>query len=220
MPQILAIAFWNVARTSPTLPPSAIRTSATRRRLPAAGQDHANIFENRGDRGVRLVNGDLDRRDARKRRQYGLGDGASRAFQQLIVGILERGGRGCDHIGIGHRIGEAVGVRGLRQIGGEFEIDHEALPDFGLMFHDAMTGMDDDPGDEDHIGHRLSQIALATRSACTVSHTSWVRMMFAPAFAATRWAAMEPPRRFSGSDGVTEAMKRLREAPTSSGRPN
>src|SRR5712664_1641133 len=101
MPQILAIAFWNVARTSPTLPPSAIRTSATRRRLPGAGQDHANIFENRGDRGVRLVNGDLDPSDTRKRREYVLCDAASRAFEQFIVGILERGRRGCDHIGIG-----------------------------------------------------------------------------------------------------------------------
>ena len=33
MPQILEIAFWNVARTSPTLPPSAISTSAMSRAI-------------------------------------------------------------------------------------------------------------------------------------------------------------------------------------------
>ena len=38
----------------------------------------------------------------------------------------------------------------------EFEIDDETLPDLGLMLHHAMAGMDDDAGDEDGIGHRLS----------------------------------------------------------------
>ncbi len=59
-----------------------------------------------------------------------------------------------------------------------------------------------------------------TRSACTVSATSWARMMFAPFRAAIRCAAIEPPRRCDGSDGVTLAMKRLREAPTRMGWPS
>src|SRR5438445_7752683 len=214
MPQILAIAFWNVARTSPTLPPSAIRTSAMRRLRPRARQDYPDIVENRSDRRVRLMNGDLDRADAGKRPQYRVGNGAGRAFQQLIIGILESSGGGCDHIGIGHGIGETIGARGIRQIGKEFEIDHEPLPDLGLMFHHAMAGMDDDAGDKDTIGHRLSQIAAATRSACTVSDTSWVRMIRAPPFAATTWAAIDPPSRRSGSDGTTELIKRFRDAPT------
>src|SRR6267378_1090559 len=191
-----------------------------RRRLPGACQDHADIVENCGNRGVRLVNGDLDRADARKRPEDGVGNGAGRAFQQFIVGILESCRRGRDHIGIRYRVGEAIGARGFRQIRGQFKIDHETLPDLGLVFHNAVTGMDDDAGDEDHIGHRLSSMAAATRSACTVSDTSWVRMIRAPAFAAARWAAIEPPRRWWGSDGVTALIKRLRDAPTSSGRPN
>ena len=81
------------------------------------------------------------------------------------------------------------------EIGGQFEVDHEALADFGLVFHHAMAGMDDDAGDEDRIGHRLSSIAAATRSACTVSATSWVRMIRAPPLAAIRCAAIEPPSR-------------------------
>src|ERR1022692_4627173 len=98
MPQILAIAFWNVARTSPTLPPSAISTSAMRRRLPRARQDHADVLENRSDRGMRLVNGDLDRGDPRKCRQDGVGNGAGRALQQFVIGIFEGRGRGGDHV--------------------------------------------------------------------------------------------------------------------------
>ena len=78
---------------------------------------------------------------------------------------------------------------------GQFEIDDETLPDLGLMLHHAMAGMDDDAGDEDRIGHRLSSIAAATRSACTVSATSWVRMIRAPRLAAMRCAAIEPPSR-------------------------
>ena len=39
-------------------------------------------------------------------------------------------------------------------------------------------------------------------------------------WAAMRCAAIEPPSRCCGSDGVTVLMKRLREAPTRSGSPN
>ena len=69
--------------------------------------------------------------------------------------------------------------------------------------------MDDEPGDEDGVGHRLSSIAAATRSACTVSATSWVRMIFAPPCAAIRCAAIEPPRRCCGSDGDDRADEAL-----------
>src|SRR6202049_1895751 len=191
-----------------------------RRLRPRARQDHADILENRGDRRVRLVNGDLDRADARKCPKYRVGDGAGRAFQQLIIGIFKGRGRSRDHVGIGYGVGEAVAARGFRQVGEEFEIDHETLPDLGFMFHDAMAGMDDNARDEDTVRHRLSQIAAATRNACTVSDTSWVRMICAPPLAAITCAAIEPPSRSRGCDGATEAMKRLREAPPGGGRPS
>src|ERR1700722_6103431 len=177
MPQMLAFSFWNVVRTSPTLPPSAIRTSAMRGMLPGAYQDYADIVEDRGDRRVRLVNGDLDGADARKRGQDGVGDGTGGAFQQFVIGVSEGCRRGRDHIGIGNGIGETIGARGFRQIGGEFEIDHETLTHLGLMFHDAVAGMDDDACNEDRIGHPWPSIAAAPRKACTVSDTSWVRMI-------------------------------------------
>src|SRR6185369_4847328 len=97
MPQILAMALRNVARTSPTLPPSAISTSAMSGRLPLAGKHHADILEDRSDRRVRLVYGDLDRIDARKRRQYRLRHGAGGALQQFVIGVLERCRRGRNH---------------------------------------------------------------------------------------------------------------------------
>src|ERR1700722_11340855 len=110
MPQMLAFSFWNVARTSPTLPPSAIRTSAMRGMLPGTGQDHADIVEDRGDRRVRLVNGDLDGAEAWKRRQDGIGDGAGGAFQQFVIGVREGCRRGRDDMGIGNGIGETIGA--------------------------------------------------------------------------------------------------------------
>src|SRR3954464_12409450 len=119
MPQILAIAFWNTLRTSPTLPPSAIRTSAMPGLFSGAGENHADVVENRGDRRVRLVHGDLDGADAGKRRQNGVGDGAGGAFQQLVVVVLERRGRGRDYAGIGHGVDQAVGARGIRKVDGK-----------------------------------------------------------------------------------------------------
>ena len=83
MPRMLAIALLKVARTSPTLPPSAIRALAISVVLPRPGQHHADILEDRGDRGVRLVHGDLDGADAGKRAQDRIGDRAGGALQQL-----------------------------------------------------------------------------------------------------------------------------------------
>src|SRR5512134_642221 len=97
MPQIWEMALLNVARTSPTLPPSAISTSAMSGRLPLARQHHADILEDRGDRRVRLVDGDLDRFDAGKRREDRVGNGAGGALQQFVIGVLECRRRGRNH---------------------------------------------------------------------------------------------------------------------------
>src|SRR4051794_37784663 len=111
MPQILAIALRNVSLMSPTLPPSAISTSAMTMLSAAAGQDHADVVENGGDRGVRLVHADLERADAGKGGQNRVSDGTGGALQQLVIGVLE-GGRGCgDDIGVGHGIGQPVAAR-------------------------------------------------------------------------------------------------------------
>src|SRR5579864_5351951 len=218
MPQIWAIALRNVARTSPTLPPSAISTLAMSG-VPRTGQHDADIVEDRGDRRMRLMHGDLHGTDAREMRQDGVGDCTRRALQQLVVGVLERRRRGRHHIGIGDGIDEAVAARRLRQVGVELEVDDKALPDLGFVIQHAMARMDRQAGHEDRIGHCLLSIALATRRACKVSATSWVRMIFAPFWAAIRCAAIEPASRSFGSDGDTEAMKRFREAPTRIGRP-
>src|SRR6185369_6693749 len=101
----------------------------------------------------------------------------------------------------------------------ELEIDHEPLADLGLVVEQAVAGVDQDAADEDRVGHVRLPMAAAIFSACTVSATSWVRMMLAPCCTAKRCAAMEPPSRCGGSEGVTAAMKLLRDAPTSSGQP-
>src|ERR1700704_3552949 len=116
MPQILAIAFLNMLRTSPTLPPSAISPSAMSGLFSRAGENHADVVENRGDRRVRLVNGDLDGADAGERGQNGVGDGAGGALQQLVVGVSKRRGRGRDHAGVRNRVDQAVGARGIGKV--------------------------------------------------------------------------------------------------------
>src|SRR5215510_2724168 len=189
-------------------------------RVPRARQHHADILKDRGDRRMRLVHRDLDGPDARKGRKDRVGHGARRALQELVIGVLERRDRGCHHIGIRHGVGEVIAERGFRQIGIQLEIDDKALSDLGLVIHHAMAGVDDEALDEDGVGHCFSSIAAATRSACTVSATSWARMILAPFRAAITCAAIEPPRRCCGSEGVTLEMKRFREAPTSIGSPN
>src|SRR5262245_31628400 len=189
-------------------------------RVPRARQNHADILEDRGDRRMRLVHGDLDGADTREGRKDRVGHRARRALQELVIGILERRDGGCHHIGIGHCVRQVIAARGFRQIGEQLEIDHKALPDLGLVIHHAMAGVDDEALDEDGVGHCFSPMAAATRSACTVSATSWARMILAPFCAAITCAAIEPPRRCCGSEGVTLEMKRFREAPTSIGSPN
>ena len=87
----------------------------------------------------------------------------------------------------------------------------EALPDLGLVLHHAVMGMDDKAVDEDRIAHRALRIAAATRRACIVSATSWVRTISAPSMTAKRWLAIEPPSRSIGlgrDDGIDEALAR------------
>ena len=73
--------------------------------------------------------------------------------------------------------------------------DRLGVIDFGFVLEHTMACMNDDAADENGVGHRAPSIAALTRSACTVSATSWARIMAAPLRAATRWAASEPPRR-------------------------
>ncbi len=54
----------------------------------------------------------------------------------------------------------------------EHEIEHERLPDFGLMRHHAVKGVEHEAVDEDRAAHRARLIAAATAKACTVGATS------------------------------------------------
>ncbi len=124
-----------------------------------------------------------------------IGDCAGRGLDQPIALGAERPARDLDDLVVADRVGQLVGMRGGREIDVKDEIELEGLSDFGLMLHHAVIGMQRKAGNEDGIGHRASRMAFATRSACTVSATSWVRTMAAPLSTATRWLTIEPPRR-------------------------
>src|SRR4029077_19062122 len=188
--------------------------------LPHPLDDDADVVEGRGNRGMRLVHGDANAAHLGIALQHRLGDGAGAPTREPIAARAERVGRGLHHLVVGDRVLEHVALRGLGQIHIEHEIELESLSDLGLVLHHAVIGVQRQPADKDRVAHRARLIAAATASACTVGATSWTRMMAAPFSTASRCAASEPPSRSAGSDGTTEWMKRLREAPTRSGRPN
>src|SRR5207249_1747191 len=128
--------------------------------------------------------------------------------------------RGLDHLVVADRMRKLVGARGRGQIDGEHEIELEGLADLGLVLHHAVIGVQRKTRDEDHVAHRASRMAAATRKACSVSATSCVRTIAAPFSNASKCAAIDPASRRSGGAGEIASMKRLREAPTKSGKPN
>src|SRR6516165_2258598 len=146
--------------------------------LAVADDGDPDAGKGRRDRGMRLVHGDPHPQDLREPVEDGFGDRAGRGLDQPTPTGAERLARDLDHLVIAH------GVREL-----------EGLPDLGLVLHHAVISVQRQPGDEDGIGHRALPMAAATRSACTVSATSWVRMIAAPPATARRWAAIDPPSR-------------------------
>src|SRR5262245_6999601 len=169
---------------------------------------------------MRLMYGDLHAQHLREPAEHGLGHFASRRPDQPMATGAERETRDVDDLVVAHGVGELVGTRRRAQVHVKHEIELERLADRALVLHDAMISMHGKAGDEYGIGHRALLIATATRSACTVSATSWVRMIAAPPNPARTWAAIEPPSLWSGGVGETLSMKRLRETPTRSVSPN
>src|SRR6516165_3832447 len=205
------------------LPPSATSASAmvlSALALAIAYDGDPDTGKGRCDRRVRLVHGDPHPQDLREPVEDGLRDRAGRGFDQPIATGAKRLARHLDDLVVAHRMRELVGARSRGEVDVEHEVEVEGLPDLGLVLHHAVISVQRKPGDEDGIGHRALPMAAATRSACTVSATSWVRMIAAPLATASRWAAIDPPSRWSGGAGETLSIKRLREAPTRSGSPN
>src|ERR1700758_807670 len=196
-----------VARTSPTLPPSAINASAKASAMfaiAAAFDGDADIGESRRYRRVRLVHGNAYGAQRRKTLQQCLGARASGGFNQPVAPRAERLARRLhDHV-VRNSIVQLVGTRGGGKIDIENEIERESLPDFGFVLHHAVIRMQHEAVDKDGVAHRARLIAAATAKDCNVGATSCVRMMAAPCSTARRWAAIEPPSRSVGSDGVIE----------------
>ena len=144
---------------------------------------------------MRLVYGDPHSQDLREPLEDGFGDRAGGGLDQPIATGAKRPARDLDDLVVAHGMRELVRARRRGEVDVEHEVELEGLPDLGLVLHHAVIGMQCKPGDEDGIGHRALPMAAATRNACTVSATSWVRMIAAPPATARTWAAIDPPSR-------------------------
>src|SRR3984957_11971333 len=108
----IAMAASKVARTSPTLPPSAMNASAKVSApatllvaiLPRAFDDDADIVEGGGDRGVRLVHGDADAPHLGIMLQHRLGDRTGGGFHEPIAARAERLARRLRHQVVGDSV--------------------------------------------------------------------------------------------------------------------
>src|SRR5262245_20166313 len=179
---------------SPILPPSATSASAmvlSAMVLAVAYDGNPDAGKGRRDRRMRLVHGDPHPQDLREPVEDGFGYRAGRGLDQSIATGAKRPARDVDDLVVAHGMRELVGARRR----GQHDVELEGLPDLGLVLHHAVIGMQRKPRDEDGIGHRALSMAAATRSACTVSATSWVRMIAAPPATARTWAAIDPPSR-------------------------
>src|SRR5580698_4858939 len=136
----MATARLKVLRTSPTLPPSAISAlakpeAAGSTMLARAGalDGHTDVVERRGDRRMRLVNGDSHRAHVRAAVQQGFGDCASCRFDQPVAARAERFADRFHHHVVGYRVLELVTARSRSEIDVEDEIEPECLADLGFV---------------------------------------------------------------------------------------
>src|SRR5688500_12487551 len=102
----------SVARTFPTLPPSAISASAMTRAL----DRYADVLEGGGDWRVRLVHGHAHGGNLRKAREHGVSDGARCRFHQSIPAGAECLARDRHHLVVAHGVRKLVRVRGAGQV--------------------------------------------------------------------------------------------------------
>src|SRR5262249_1125147 len=157
------------------LPPSA--TSASAMVLAVADDGDPDTGKGRCDRRVRLVHGDPHPQDLREAIEDGLRDRAGPGFDQPVATGAKSLARDTADPVLAHRMRELVGAGSRGEVDIEHEVEVEGLPDLGLVLHHAVISVQCKPGDEDGIGHRALPMAAATRNACAVSATSWVRMI-------------------------------------------
>src|SRR5262245_43648020 len=130
--QSRAIARSSVVRTSPTLPPKAMRASGILA-LPGSRDRNADIRKGCGNRRMGLVNGHGHGGHLCETFEHG---GCNRARGRLDEAITLRAKHlrgGFHHVIIAHRMGELVGVRSLRKVDVEREIEQERLANVGLV---------------------------------------------------------------------------------------
>src|ERR1700732_4724784 len=178
----MASARSKVSRPGPTLPPSASSASAESALMSdlafaTTNQRHPDIGKDRGDRRMRLAHRHPYRGHACKPRQQSVRDRAGGRFDQPVALRREGAVRGLHDGRVGHRVDELVRAALSLEVDRQFEVEHEPLADLGFVLHHAVMSMDHKPAHEDPIAHLAARMAAATFNACTVSATSWARMM-------------------------------------------
>src|SRR5437899_4509262 len=151
-----------------------------------AHEGNPDIGKGRRDRRMRLMHGNPHALDLPEAIENGFGDRAGRGLDEPVAAGAKCLARNLDDLVVAHGMRELIGARSLRQIDVEHEVEHKSLPDLRLMLHDAVIGMEGKSIDEHGVRHCALRTAAATRSACTVAATSWVRMIDAPPATASR----------------------------------
>src|SRR4051794_18120332 len=206
-----------VAIGSPRLAPNPSSTSTTR-----PLDRHADVFEHRVDGGGGFADLDHDALDQREGRQHSARDRFCRRLDQIEP---LRGQR------LGHDLGQRIVADGLRVVvaparRAQVEMGHhvhdEALPEPLLLRQDAVAGEGLQTFEDDAVAHAALRMASSTLSAWTWAATSCARTMSAPWSAPWTWAAIVPGPRSSGGGGGSNRlpMKRLRDAPSRTGKPS
>src|SRR5437899_897643 len=129
---------------------------------------------------MRLVNTHPYGADTRKGGEDCVSDPAGSGLDQTGALCAKRFAHAIDYLVVGHGIHDFVRTSGSGKIDFQVKVKGEGLPDLGLVRHDAVIGVQGQTANENTVGHWAASIAAPTRSACTVSATSWARTMAAP----------------------------------------
>src|ERR687892_760815 len=148
-----------------------------------------------------------------------VGDGRREGLDQVEAPLLAELSHAGDDGRVVDRVRELVAAHS-GVVGDHQDVEDERLPTLPLLGKHAVEPPDLQPLDFDrHLAHRTTDLAAASASTC--SRTSWTRKREAPrsyARTATATLAATGPVSASGSPR-SRPRKRLREAPTSTGRP-
>src|ERR1700687_3387806 len=203
-------------RRSPTLPPSAIKTSA----IALSFYHRGDVVDRRGDRRRGLLDSHAHALHARKVREQGVRDVRGGGLDQVKSLAAKSSVGDRDHLAIVDGRIQPVALHRVRRAALEIEIGRKALAEPRLLVGDAVLREQHEPRDFDRSLHQDAPlIAPAIFNACACAATSWTRMMETPASAPMIFAAIVAGSRSAGPLGTSLPMKDLRETPRRTEKP-